>query len=77
MVGSVRLIDDGMVRSVRVGIAQGKKAKEARIDAFYSRFVEFGTCKMHARPFFRPAIYSKQNTIREHILRRLSEVIKP
>jgi HK97 gp10 family phage protein len=38
-----------------VGRGKGK----AIADAFYARFIEFGTSKMAARPFLRPAIDSK------------------
>ena len=74
--GNVRLTDNRMVRAIRVGIASGPRANNDNIDAFYARFVEFGTIHASAKPFFRPAIISKRDEVRAHIARRLSEVIK-
>jgi HK97 gp10 family phage protein len=42
------------------GVADVGRGKEkVQADAFYARFVEYGTSKMAARPFLRPAIDSK------------------
>jgi len=40
----------------RVGVLHGKGARGG--DPYYFRFVEFGTSKMPARPFLRPALHS-------------------
>lgn len=50
-------------------------------DAYYGRFVEFGTAKMAAQPFMRPAYESQKEAalqaIREYIANRLpAEVAK-
>jgi HK97 gp10 family phage protein len=37
----------------------GQKAANNPNDAFYAPFVEFGTAKMRAQPFMRPALSSK------------------
>jgi HK97 gp10 family phage protein len=39
---------------------QGKKGDKSQ-DAYYWRWVEFGTSKMAARPFMRPAFEAKKN----------------
>lgn len=39
---------------------QGKKGNLSQ-DAFYWRFVEFGTVKMQSKPFLRPAFEAKKN----------------
>ena len=50
----------------KVGIRQGRnatvgaKGAKVSVDAFYGRFVEFGTVKMAARPFMRPAFDTKK-----------------
>lgn len=44
--------------------------------AFYARFVEYGTAKMPARPFFRPAWDSKYQEIRKFIRNELKKLIK-
>lgn len=38
-----------------VGIRYGKRYRKRGLDAWYWRFLEFGTSKMVARPFMRPA----------------------
>ena len=45
-------------------------------DAFYWRFLEFGTPKMAARPFMRPAFESKKNEAVERMKEKLAERIK-
>jgi len=40
------------------GVSVGGTSKKGT-DTFYARFIEFGTSKMTARPFLRPAIDSK------------------
>jgi len=45
---------------------QGKKGNLSQ-DAFYWRFVEFGTAKMSARPFLRPAFEAKKQEAVEAI----------
>ena len=75
-----------------VGVRKGKKnyvdsAKNRRLnrvgkkytvegEAFYWRFVEFGTSKMPARPFLRPAFESKKNQAVETIKNRLAVAIE-
>ena len=74
-----------------VGVRKGKKeyvdsAKNRRLkrvgkkysvegEAFYWRFVEFGTSKMAARPFLRPAFESKKWEALEAIKSRLAIAI--
>lgn len=57
----VQMKNGMLTGGVRAGgsasVGRGKAKLEA--DAFYARFVEFGTVKMAARPFLRPAIDSK------------------
>lgn len=49
-------------------------------DPFYARFVEFGTAKMAARPFMRPALSSKAQAAIDEVGKvvgqRLDEVVK-
>jgi len=48
-------IKNGMVRG---GVVAGtnRKAIGSKLDAFYAAMVEFGTIKMDAKPYLRPAI---------------------
>lgn len=41
--------------------ATGRKRKQWGGDTFYWRFLEFGTSKMAAKPFMRPALFQKGN----------------
>ena len=54
---------------------QGKKGNLSQ-DAWYWRFVEFGTVKMSARPFLRPAFDIKKNDALTAIKTRLAERIE-
>lgn len=62
---------------VRHGSTAGKKGSKNRLsrDAYYWRFVEFGTVKMAAQPFLRPAFEAMKmaavERIKEYITKRL------
>ena len=64
-----------------VGVVSGKRAKVGKTksgkskDAYYWRFVEFGTVKMAARPFLRPAFEAKKLEAVEAIRRYMAERI--
>jgi len=66
-----------------VGVRRGRSAKSSAkgvIDAWYAHFVEFGTSKMSARPFMRPAFEGKKRSavdaIRAYLLSRIPNEIK-
>ena len=66
-----------------VGVRRGRSAKSSAkgvIDAWYAHFVEFGTSKMSARPFMRPAFEGKKRSavdaIRAYLLSRIPDEIK-
>ena len=56
-----------------VGVRRGKKYQKTgkngakNLDAFYWTWVEFGTSKMTARPFLRPAFETQKNSAVEAI----------
>ena len=54
---------------------QGKKGNLSQ-DAWYWRFVEFGTRKMRARPFLRPALEARRREAGQAMKDRLSERIE-
>jgi HK97 gp10 family phage protein len=58
----------------------GKGAADNPLDPFYWRFVEFGTSKMAARPFLRPAFEAKKvdavNAAIADLRPRVDEAIK-
>jgi HK97 gp10 family phage protein len=53
---------------------QGKKGNRSQ-DAYYWRWVEFGTVKMAARPFMRPAFEAQKEAAVQEITRVLAERI--
>jgi HK97 gp10 family phage protein len=68
------LIRQNFIVGVRHGKARADK-KGRTLDAFYWRFVEFGTEKMAARPFMRPAFEAKKNAAVEAIKTYMAERI--
>jgi HK97 gp10 family phage protein len=50
------------------------------IDAWYAHFVEFGTSKMAARPFMRPAFESRKagavEAIKSYLLSRIPKEVE-
>ena len=54
---------------------QGKKGNLSQ-DAWYWRFLEFGTRKMRARPFLRPALEAKRREAVQAMKERLAERIE-
>ena len=72
----------GLLQQVyQVGVVSGKRTKKSgrksgrAADAYYWRFVEFGTVKMAARPFLRPAFEAKKldavEAIRAYMAQRI------
>lgn len=68
-----------------VGVRQGKKFQSKRLrsggltanrDAFYWRFLEFGTVKMAAKPFLRPAFDETRQKAVEAMRVRLAAAIQ-
>lgn len=64
--------------TVRHGKKYRKQGKNGNLsqDAWYWRFVEFGTVKMTARPFLRPAFEGKKYEAVDAIKNRLAERIE-
>ena len=66
-----------------VGVRKGRSARSTKksvIDAWYAHFVEFGTSKMAARPFMRPAFEAKKraavDAIQAYLLSRIPDEVK-
>ncbi len=75
------LVKQTFIVSVRKGKQyrnQGKKGNLSQ-DAYYARFVEFGTAKMAARPFLRPAFEARKHdavaAIKAYLERRIPEEV--
>jgi HK97 gp10 family phage protein len=58
--------------TMSVKARSGKKQKN---DGFYGRFIEFGTRKMAARPFLRPALESNVSNIIKAMADKLNQAI--
>jgi HK97 gp10 family phage protein len=56
-----------------VGSRHGKKYQKKGLDAYYFPFVEFGTEKMAARPFLRPAFESSKDAAANAIGEKLKQ----
>lgn len=83
-------IDTGNLRKSLVSIRRkGDKntiqfsvtpSRGGKYDGWYAHFVEFGTSKMAAQPFLRPAIESRQDevlqTTKEYIATRLPQEVE-
>lgn len=59
-----------------VGVRRGKSERKKNRDGYYFAFVEFGTAKMAAQPFLRPAFEAKKVDAVEVIKRRLAERVE-
>lgn len=62
------------VRAIRPRM--GKRFQKGNRDAFYWRFVEFGTAKMAAHPFMRPAFQARAGDALKAIRERLAKAIE-
>lgn len=69
--------------AMTIGTVGGKEYGALRItiyaggkEAFYARFHEFGTVKMHARPFFFPVWRVWKRRVKTRISRAISRAIK-
>jgi HK97 gp10 family phage protein len=77
----IRELSSLLNQTFYVGVRHGKKEqkrgknKDVNLDAYYFRFVEFGTSKMAARPFMRPAFEAKKNAAVEAMKSYMSERI--
>ena len=65
-----------------VGVRQGRHARNSKkglLDAFYGRFIEFGTSKYVAHPFMRPAFDTKKEAavqaIKDYLAKRIPEEV--
>lgn len=74
--GSVTIgtVSDDPNSGLRITIYAGGEVGSA--DAFYARFVEFGTRKMVARPFFFPVYRANKRRVRAAITRAVNKEIK-
>ncbi len=63
-----------------VSVRKGNKAAEKGMDAYYATWVEYGTVKMSARPYMRPAFESKKSAavdaMRDFITAKLPQAVK-
>lgn len=59
-----------------VSVRSGKKEQKKNRDAWYWRLVEFGTEKMSAQPFLRPAFEAAKLQALERIKAKLAERIQ-
>lgn len=66
-----------LTRKVKALLRRVRKSASIRIreDAYYWRFLEFGTSKMKARPFMRPAFDNNKSAINSTFVEELTKGI--
>lgn len=65
------------VRQAKNGSIGQKNVKAyGKFDAFYARWIEFGTSKMPAQPFLRPAFESQKENAVESIKEKLTDGVQ-
>lgn len=76
----VRELSGLLKQTFKVAVRRGKGAatKSGKsLDAYYARFVEYGTVKMTARPFMRPAFDSQKlnaiEAMKQYLAKRIPE----
>lgn len=68
-------------KAIKLGKTKGSKGQKYVLigvfkkDAYYGRFIEYGTKKKSARPFLRPAFETKKDEALKEIGRVLKEAI--
>ena len=75
-------LSSNLYQTFYVGVRSGKRQQAVKrgknvlnLDAFYGAFVEFGTSKMSARPFMRPAFETRRDYAIEAMRAYLAERI--
>lgn len=81
----IRELSSAVKQTFYVGVRKGKQyrkqGKKGNLsqDAYYAKFVEFGTAKMAARPFMRPAFEAKKGeavqAIKDYLAKRIPEEV--
>lgn len=73
----------GTVEAWLVSVRKGPRAAASvrgNVDAYYATWVEYGTVKMGAKPFMRPAFEAKKNeaveAMRQYVLAKLPDALK-
>jgi len=64
----------------KIGVAGGAKSQldndeNKGGDTYYWRYLEFGTSKMAARPFMRPALESSKDAVMDEFFNEMTKVI--
>lgn len=76
----IRELSSVVKQTFFVGVRTGAAAAKKGLDAFYWRFVEFGTQKMAARPFLRPAFETKKleaiEAIKQYLAARIPREVE-
>lgn len=79
----IRERSNDQLQTFFVGVRQGRSARKTKkglIDAFYGRFIEFGTSKYAAHPFMRPAFEARKESavqaIKDYLEKRIPEEVQ-
>lgn len=72
----IRELSNEFQQTFYIGVRRGKKYQKKKMDAWYAMMVEFGTSKMPAKPYIRPAFESKKVEAAARIKEKLMERIE-
>lgn len=78
----IRELSNAIQQTFFVGVRTGKKVdrKGNTLDAYYVRWVEYGSTKMTARPFIRPAFDAKKaeaiTAVRDYMAERIPREVE-
>lgn len=75
-VKQVRQQSSATQQTFHVFVRSGKRFEKKNINAYYWRHVEFGTVKMAAKPFLRPAFEARKGQAVDAIADRIRERIQ-
>lgn len=62
-------VDTGFLQSTIHASTDGSTSAEFYADAEYAEYVEYGTWKMDAQPYFEPAVYDALDAFQEEVQR--------
>lgn len=77
--GRAPLKTGALVKSIKARRSRGDKFTEAakvEVGEFYAKFLEYGTSKMAAKPFVRPAFEVTQEQLVEELVRTIGPEIE-
>lgn len=66
----------GSIKSETVEVTPGRALARVTVDEYYGRFHEFGTSKMPARPFLRPALRANRVRVLSTVRATIGRILR-